>query len=424
MKTVKINDNISVNYISMTKLKTTSIGVYIHRPLCREEVSYNALLPLVLKSATKNLPSREAVAANLDDLYGATMGSATMKIGEDHVIYFDAETISDRFAPDSEKLVTNLLGLLMSVIFEPKVTDNGFDEIIVGQERQNAMDKIDAFVNDKRSYASSRCQQETARGTNYEILRFGDKEALKNITAKDLYNHYKRIINSSVIDIYICGDVDVNLAEETVRKYVSGMEFEPAQVCETEIITREENEINNVVERMDVAQGKLAMGFLTNIEPNSKERAALAVFNSVFGAGAHSKLFNNVREKLSLAYYASSQLEKFKGMITVNAGIEFENFQKAYDEVLVQLEEIRKGNITDHEFSSSVKTIVNMCKSYYDDQRAMATFSVSQSVAGTDLTVEEYIKEIEAVTVSDVVTVAKKLQLDTVYFLAGKESVN
>lgn len=424
METVKINDNINLNYISMTKLKTTSIGVYIHRPLCKEEVSHNALLPLVLKSATKELPSREKIAAALDDLYGATMGSATIKMGEDHVIYFDAETISDRFAPNGEKLVTRLLGLLMSVVFEPKVSDDAFDDTIVTQERQNAMDKIDAFVNDKRSYASSRCQQETARGTNYEILRFGDKETLKKITASDLYSHYKNIINSSVIDIYICGDADLKAAEETVRKYILGMNFKAAEICKTEILSRKITEINNVVEKMDVAQGKLAMGFLTNTKSTSKESAALAVFNSLFGAGAHSKLFNNVREKLSLAYYASSQLEKLKGLIIVNAGIEFENFQKAYNEVLVQLDEIRKGHITEHEFSSSVKTVVNTYKSYYDDQRAFAIFCVSQNVAGTNMTVGEFIKKIEAVTVDDVIDVAKKLQLDTVYFLAGKESVN
>ncbi|MEE1351766.1 MAG: pitrilysin family protein [Clostridia bacterium] len=420
MKTVKINGNIRLNYIPMTKLKTTSLGVYIHRPLNREQASFNALLPLVLKSASKKYPSREDIAKRLDNLYGATMGSTTMKFGEDHIIYFDAETISDKYAPNGEKLINELLELLMSVLFEPKTENGEFDIEITEQERKNAIDKIDAFINDKRSYASARCQQETARGTNFEIMSFGDKEALAKITAKELYSYYSSIIKSSIIDIYICGDADIISAEDTVRKYVNGMQFEQGEVQKTDIINRDNVEINDITEHMNVTQGKLAMSFLTNTSPDSDDRYALSVLNSVFGAGAHSKLFNNVREKLSLAYYASSQLEKFKGMMIVNAGIEFENFQKAKDEILVQLEEIKKGNISDFEFDASIKTIVNAYNSYYDDQRALVSLHLSNSVVGTNTEISEYIENISKVTKEDVVRVARKLQLDTVYFLAGK----
>lgn len=420
MKTVKINGNIRLNYIPMTKLKTTSLGVYIHRPLNREQASFNALLPLVLKSASKKYPSREDIAKRLDNLYGATMGSTTMKFGEDHIIYFDAETISDKYAPNGEKLINELLELLMSVLFEPKTENGEFDIEITEQERKNAIDKIDAFINDKRSYASARCQQETARGTNFEIMSFGDKEALAKITANELYSYYSSIIKSSIIDIYICGDADIISAEDTVRKYVNGMQFEQGEVQKTDIINRDNVEINDITEHMNVTQGKLAMSFLTNTSPDSDDRYALSVLNSVFGAGAHSKLFNNVREKLSLAYYASSQLEKFKGMMIVNAGIEFENFQKAKDEILVQLEEIKKGNISDFEFDASIKTIVNAYNSYYDDQRALVSLHLSNSVVGTNTEISEYIENISKVTKEDVVRVARKLQLDTVYFLAGK----
>jgi predicted Zn-dependent peptidase len=172
---------------------------------------------------------------------------------------------------------------------------------------------------------------------------------------------------------------------------------------------------------MDVAQGKLSIGFRTNITQEDKDFAALRVFNSVFGAGAHSKLFNNVREKLSLAYYASSQLEKYKGLLVVNAGIEFVNFQKAYDETLVQLEEIKKGNISELEFNSSINAILNSLESCYDDQRMLQNFYLEENITGTNSDIETLKKQIKAVTVEDVVAVSKKLELDTVYFLTGKE---
>ncbi len=420
METVKINDNLSLHYIKMTKLKTTSLAVYIHRPLCRGEASYNALLPLVLKSGTTLCRDREAMAKYLDNLYGATMGGAPIKCGEDHIIYFDAETISDRYAPEGEPLVEDLLKLLMSVLFSPRTENGIFDEKVVEQEKVNARDKIDAFVNDKRQYASVRCGQETARGTAFAINRLGDKEGIDAITAKSLYDYYKSIITSSVIDIYVCGDTDITRAVSAVREYTDNLNFTKAELPRTEIISRAAGELRSVTEEMDVTQGKLAIGILTNTKPTDEDYYALMVFNSVFGAGAHSKLFNNVREKLSLCYYASSQLEKFKGIITVNAGIEFENFQKAYDEILAQLGEIQKGNITKHEFNASVSAIINSFNSYFDDQRALATNNLMNRVAGIDKSLEETIERVRKVTVEDVVRVSKKMQPDTVYFLKGR----
>lgn len=421
MQSVQINSNLNVNVISMTKLKTTAIAVYMHRPLTEGDASMNALLPYVLKRGNKLCPDRESVAKYLENHYGASMGATTLKRGEDQIIYFDAETISDCYAPEGEKLVAGILRLVLSSVFEPVVKDGSFDEKIVEQEKINALDKLEAFVNDKRSYASSRCQQETARGTNFSLLRFGTKEGLSAITAKSLYDYYKSIITSTVIDIYVCGMADINEVTEVVREYTSGMEFTPAEIPHTYILTREPGEMNEVSEAMDVTQGKLAIGILTNIEPTSEDYTALTVFNSVFGAGAHSKLFNNVREKLSLCYYASSQLERTKGIITVNAGIEFQNFQKAYDEIMVQLEEIRNGNISDEEFNASISALINMYNSYYDDQRAMATFSLGEKINGTNRTIAECIEATKKVTVEDVVRAAKKLQPDTVYFLKGRD---
>lgn len=421
MERVQINDNISITGISMSKLKTTSMGVYIHRPLCEDEASFNALLPLVLKRGSELCPDQESIAKYLDGLYGATMGASVLKRGEDQIIYFDAETISDRFAPDGEKLLSELIKLVMSVIFSPVTEDGAFLEKYIDQEKINACDRIDAFVNEKRQYASQRCQQETARGTNFAVMHYGDKDRINKITAKSLYDHYKSIITSSVIDIYICGDYDLNAAADAVKKYTDNIDFSKAEIPHTDIIERSSEKVHEVTEKMDVAQGKLAIGFLTNTSAESSDIYALTVFNSIFGAGAHSKLFNNVREKLSLAYYASSQLEKFKGILTVNAGIEFANFDKAYNETMIQLEEIRKGNITAHEFEASISSILNLCNSYYDDQRALVSYYVSSRISGSQDTLEEYIEKIKKVTVEDVINVSKKIQLDTVYFLKGKE---
>lgn len=420
MEVLQINENISVRHIPMDKLKTTSVAVYVHTPLNAVGASYNALLAPVLKSGTELCPNRTAVAKYLDNLYGASMGAATLKCGEDHIIYFDAETISDKYAPAKEPLTADLIKLLMSVMFAPKTENGVFPSKLVELEKVNAINKILAFMNDKRQYASLRCQQETARGTNFAISRLGDKERIEKITAKELWDYYKSMITSSVIDIYICGDADIKAAESVIREYTDKLSFTAAKIPKTAIISRETAETHAVTEEMDVAQGKLAIGFLTNIKPTDEDYYALMVFNSVFGAGAHSKLFNNVREKLSLAYYAATQLERYKGMIIMNAGIEFKNFQKAYDETLVQLEEIQKGNISSDEFEASVISIVNSYNSYFDDQRALASANMMNRVAGIDRSIEEIVESVKRVTVEDVVRVSKCIQLDTTYFLKGK----
>ena len=229
METLKINDNVSVSYIPMEKLKTTSIGVYIHRPLDESTATETALLPYVLKSASALCPDRESVARYLEDLYGATMGATVLKRGEDQIIYFDGETISDKYAPEGEKLLAGLLRLVMAAIFDPLVKDGAFDEKIVEQEKINAKDRIDAFVNDKRSYASARCQQETARGTKFAIPRYGSKEKIDEITAESLYDHYRSIIDSSVIDIYVCGSGSAEAAAEIVREYTGKLDLVPGK---------------------------------------------------------------------------------------------------------------------------------------------------------------------------------------------------
>ncbi|MDO5398942.1 MAG: pitrilysin family protein [bacterium] len=418
LETININKNIRLNYIPLKKLKTTVLSVYIHRSLNENDASMNALLPYVLKRSSKLCPDMESFSKYLEKLYGASLGCSVFKRGDDQIIYFDAETISDRYTPGNEPLLAKLTELILSILFEP--SSDCFDAEIVAQEKNNAVNRINALVNDKRSYASIRCQEEMCSGETFAISKLGTIKGIQSVTPETLYDYYKSIITSSVIDFYVCGDADINSAADKIHEYTDKLAFTDASVTKTEILVKS-NDVKRVTDRMDVTQGKLAIGFRTNITPDSKDYPALTVFNSVFGAGAHSKLFNNVREKLSLAYYASSQLERYKGLLIVNAGIEFKNFQQAYDESLAQLEEIRNGNISDLEFESSIKSIVNSYKSTYDDQRSLAIFSLGESIIGTNETIEDKIEKINKVTINQVAEIAKKLELDTVYFLDRKE---
>lgn len=420
IQNININSNINLHYIPQKKLKTTTVGVYIRRQLDEEEASYNALLPYVLKSGCRLCSDTEAISKHLENLYGASLYATVAKYGETQAMYFDAEVISDKYSPQSEPLLEKLIELLLSVLFEPIAENGVFKADFVKREKVNALDRIEAAKNDKRTYAAERCKEEMCEGEAYAISKRGTRSGIEKIDEKSLYEYYKEMIKSSAIDIYVCGDAQIDAAAKKVREKISGIEFSAAKELKTDILNSN-REVKNVTERMDVVQGKLSMGFTTDTEVTDKDFTALMVMNSVFGAGAHSKLFNNVREKLSLAYYASSQLDKYKGLLVVNSGIEFDNFQKAYDEILVQLDNIKKGEISDLEFESSINSILNGLESLKDDQRAMQAYYLGEMLAKTNMDIEEKKQLVKNVTKSDVAEVAKKLRLNTVYFLAGKE---
>lgn len=417
MDAIKINDNINLCYIPMQKLKTTTIGVYIHRELCEGEVSKNALLPYVLKRGCRLCADSEAVSKYLENLYGASFGASVMKLGDDQIIYLGFETISDRYAANGERLSADLVKLIMSVMFEP----TAFSDDVTLQEKKNSIDRILAEINDKRVYAQRRCNEEMCKGSAFALSPLGTKEGIEAISAADLKTHYESIITSSPIDIFVCGDTDINAVKEEIQSCTDKLSFTKTDLPKSEIFTGG-GEVKRVTDRMEVTQGKLSLGFGTGIKADSDDYTALMVLNSVFGGGAHSKLFNNVREKLSLCYYASSSLVRNKGIMFVNAGIEFQNFEKAYNEILAQLDAVKRGDISELEFTSSINALQNQLESYKDEQRLMQVFYLGQKIAGTNMDIDTLKEKIGRITVEDIKRVAQNITLDTVYFLTGEEA--
>lgn len=417
IKSVLLNENITLSYIPMTKLKTTAIGIYIERMLDRSEASENALLPHILKNGCALCENRKQVEHYLEELYGAKMSAGISKKGNAHILCFEGETISDSFAPNGEKLTIGLLRLLLSVIFAPP---EEFDDDAFVTERQNSVNKIESMINDKRIYANYRCQEEMSKGDIFSVPRLGYAEDMKKLTKAELYSYYKKMIVSSPIDIYICGDTDIDAIEAEIRDFIKGFRFEKADMPKNNILA-DKPEIRYVTERFNVTQGKLSMGFLTHTETTDKSIPALVLANTIFGGGAQSKLFNNVREKLSLAYYAGSVLNRAKGFLTVNAGIEVKNFEKTKDEILLQLEEMKKGNISELEIEASKNFIINGLNSHSDDQFEMISYYHNEKMVGSSMEIDEYKNSIIALTKEDVVEAISRVTLDTVYFITGTE---
>ena len=418
MERTRISSGVNLYTLNINKFKTFTVSMYIHRKLDENEASLNALLPFVMKRGSVKYPDTAIVSETLESLYGGFFDCFIRKKGESQIIAFNFEFVAPQYIRNDSNYVNEVFDFVNDMLFNPLVKGDGFAPEYVEREKQNLKDYIEGIINDKKEYANKRCIEELCKGEAYAVYEYGSLDKLDKINAKNLYEHYLEIMKTSVIDVFVIGDVDTEPMKKAIEASVKRDNVEEMYHLAT--IKAPSDEVNVITDKMEVNQGKLAMGFTTETGFADEDSYALTMFNSVYGSGAHSKLFNNVREKLSLCYYAYSRLDKHKGIMLVNSGVEFENFEKAYNEILAQLECVKNGEISDIEVTAAKKYLVNMLRSLNDSAFSIEDFYLSGVITGKITTVEEYIENIEKVTKEEIIKVAKKVKLNTVYYLTGK----
>jgi len=424
-------DGIDIYSIKTDKFKTSSVSIFFHTNLDRERATKNAMIPAVLRRGCRRFPTFQEIALHLEELYGATFDCGVTKMGERHIIQFYIEFVSEMFTEEGSNQFDKAFDLLYEIITQPVLENEVFKDEYVKQEKDNLKRLIESRVNDKMLYAVEKCLEEVCKDEPYGIYDYGFVSDLKDINAKNLYEQYIAMLETYPVQVYIAGsasDKSVERAIEKLKKLRPKTDGTFGDLADKKLFgpspesfNKSVNKVRNVVERFSVNQGKLSLGFRTNIRPDSKEYYALLVYNGILGGGVHSKLFQNVREKASLAYYAFSRLEKFKGLMVVSSGIEIANKDKALEIILQQIDEIKAGNITDYEFESTIKTIETSVKSLKDNQLQIVTHYLGQAIANTSDTFDDLISKTSRVTKQEVIDVAKKIQLDTIYFLTSKE---
>lgn len=420
IKTYAIKPGINLHHINTDQFKTVSIGLHFHRQLKKEEAALNALLTDVMQRGNSKLKDTAAISRYLQALYGAYFDADIRRKGEDQILSYVISTVSDEYLPEGEQCVLKAVSMLFDMVLSPLIENGTFRAEYVEQEKVNLINDIEALMNDKRSYAVWRLVENMCEGDPYSIYELGSVEDVKNITPKMLYDQYQTVLQQSPVDIFVTGKADIQaIIQMTKERFI---DICPGQVSYPETtLYKPSDAMKQVEEVFDVTQAKLSMGFYTGIAPNDARYSTLMVFNSIFGSGAHSKLFNNVREKLSLCYYASSRLERYKGIMLVSSGIESQNKQKAEDEILLQLDAIKNGDISDYEFDVSIKSIVNSLRSMRDSNGYLADYYLGQVVSGTNISLEEQCRLISAVTKEDVVKVAQEIKPEMVYFMKGEK---
>ena len=418
VKRWELMPHVYLTYLPARKFKTGVLSAQFITPLAKETASYNALLPAVLHRGTMRCPDMEQLAAAMDRLYGAQISPTIRKRGETQCLGFVASFIDDRFVSRNEPLLEPAAELLGELLLDPVTRGGRFLQEYVEGEKANLADAIRSIRNDKRDWANLRLLQEMCAAEPYGVSRLGDEETAGKITNHTLFRHGQRLLSSGRLELLYCGSAEVSRVEEAVLQAFSTLPRGARRSCPPMQTFAAPEQPRFITEEMDVTQGKLAMGFRCG----SDDVPAMMLANLIFGGSSNSKLFLNVREKLSLCYYASSSYARAKKILTVSSGIEPKDYDRTLEEILHQLGQVQQGQWEPWELEGAKSTALNSLRSVADSQGALENFYMSRAAVGQQETPEELMQSLEAVTPERICQAAQSIKLDTVYFLTGKET--
>lgn len=428
MKTVTdtIMPNVILTCVETNKFKTGCLSMNFLTPLDRSTAAMNALIPSVLRRGTVTLRDMTALYSRLDSLYGSGLTPIVRKKGEVQTVGFMASFPDDAFVPEGNVL-DNIIPLMGEVLLMPNTHGGLLRREYVESERDQLLESIRGRVNDKRSYALQRLFELMCVMEAYSVDKLGSESSAESITPQGLSRHYKELIASSPLEIFYCGTAGFSQVRDRLCECLSTL---PRNREEPDIgtdiwMSSLEDEPRYFQEEMQVGQGKLALGFRLGDCMEDPDAAAINVFNGVYGGCVTSKLFMNVRERLSLAYYASSAVDLHKGVMAVSSGIEFDKYSAALDEIFAQLEAVKKGDFTSQELSAAKRSIAGGLRSVEDSAFKLEDFSLNRLLSGPDCSPSELAQLTEEVTAQQVAEIAGGLVCDAVYFLRGpKEEQN
>jgi predicted Zn-dependent peptidase len=411
--------------VQTEKFKTGVFSVSLVMPLREETATAHALLADVLYRGSEQYPDIESISAATDELYGASVGPSVRQRGESQSVCFSASFIDDCYALDGTGVLEPTLALLGDLLLRP-VTENGvFRADFVRTEGLNLADQIRARVNDKRGWSIFRLTQEMCAGEAYALDKLGSAEEAEQMSPQHLWDCYQNLLRQARVIFYYGGSARPQRVEEAVRACFAPLLTPREGDSGCLVLAHPAGPVREVTDRMDVGQGKLAMGFRTGgVTVEHPDYPALLVFNALYGGTTNSRLFLHVRERLSLCYFASSMLDKLKGLMVVSSGVEFDKFDVAREEILAQLAALGRGEFGAEELEAARQAILSGLRSGGDSHGRMEDYWVTQMMGGgSPAGPESLIPSVERVTADDVARVARGMALDTVYYLTGKEGV-
>lgn len=418
---IQLQPGIWLNYVKTERFKTGWFSMNMVRPLTYETAASNALIPSVLLRGCRNYPDMRSISQRLDELFGGSVGTLVRKKGEIQTVGFYTDFLEDRYA-EGIPVFEQMMDFIRQLTFEPCTNGQAFVEEYTAGEKQNLINTIASRINDKRSYAISRLLKHMCEGETYAVPRLGEKETLQTATPAVLYSQLQDMLATSSVELFYLGQQDKDAVLHAMEGLTSALPKRTVQTLQQTDISIPQRPVQYVEEVMDVTQGKLTMGLRTPITIHDPRYPAMMLLNAIFGNGMTSKLFLKIREEQSLCYYANSSVDKFKGIMVIGSGIEFDHYQQARDGILQQLDQCKQGNITQEEVESARNYLISALRTGKDSPGRLDDYAISQAVAGKTGSMDDVSEKLRHVTMDQIVEAANTLQLDTVYFLKGVEA--
>ena len=412
--------------ITTDKFKTGCLSINMLTQLSRETASMNALIPQVLRRGTRAFPDMEQLAGELDRLYGASIAPAVRKFGEIQSVGLVADFVDGQYVPSYVGLFNDMLKLTSQVLLEPCMENGTLMPNYVESEKHQQLDRLRGRINDKRSYSLQRIIELMCCYEDFSVSRLGDEESTEAITPQALTEQYRKLLETSPIEIFYCGSCRFKYLRDTLLEDLKDLprgEIDYDIGTDIRMNTVEEGP-RYFTEEMNVNQGKLSIGFRLGEVMEDPNVAALHVMNAIYGGSVTSKLFMTVREKLSLCYYASSLLDLSKGLMLVYSGIDFDQYDAALAEILAQLKAVQEGDFTDEELRTARRTVAAELRTYMDSEGDLEHYWLSRNIRGERTDPMELSELVNAVTREDVIQAASTIVCDAVYFLrnGGEET--
>lgn len=417
IKTFELIPGITLRCFPDNRFKQGCLSLQILRPMSGAEAAMNALIPAVLLRGTERCPNLRDITLRLDDLYGASVGTVVRRIGDYQTTGLHCGFIEDKYALEGDEILRPMVEFLQELIFRPLTREGIFCQDFVESEKRNLLCAIDSQLNDKRAYAGQQMMKLMAKKDSFGIPRLGERQDVEAINAADLWQHYRKILKESRIDLFYVGSREPAQVAQLLQPVFADMERNYIPLPpQTPFHTAEES---SVTQTMEVSQGKLCMGFVTPITLRDPQFAAMQVCNTLFGAGMTCKLFMVIREQMSLCYDIGSGYHGSKGVVTVSAGLDFDKEETVRLQVLQQLSDCCQGKITPGELEGAKQALISQLRSIHDSPGSIENYYGTAAISGLQMTPAQYMAAVEQVQICDVAEAAKTLQLNTVYFLKG-----
>lgn len=416
--TIQLNEGVHLHVLPTKKYKTIRVVLKFRAALEASTITKRAMLSSLLETNSKQYPTQTELRSALANLYGASFGLSVAKKGTQHILTAGMNLVNQRYLSDQTNVLKDGMTLLKDILFNPNATDGAFDEATFAREKENLLDYYASIYDDKQTYASLALQSLYFEDVNQKMPSIGTAEELEKMTAASLFDYYQIMLQEDTVDIYVLGDVEEAEIEAIFREFP----FAARKPMTESIFYQEVNRMNlkEEVEKQEVTQAKYNLAYETNAYYLEKDYFALHVFNGIFGGFPHSKLFVNVREKESLAYYASSSLDTFRGLMTVQTGIESAKVQQVSEIISLQLKEVQAGNFDEEAVNQTKEMLKNQVLQSEDNASAFIERLYIYDTIGKSISVEEWQKKVDAVTKDEIIAVANKVHLKATFFLTGE----